>query len=60
MRKDNKYTPYDFFLACFPKEQLKGMVEQTSANLVIANKLATSTGKILNWIGVTILIDYAV
>ena len=55
-KKDCKYTPYDFFLACFPKEHLKAIAEQTSANLTIANKPPTSIGEVLKWIGVTILI----
>ena len=54
--KDNKYTPYDFFLSCFPKDQLRAMVEQTSANLTMASKPMTSIGEILKWIGINILI----
>jgi Transposase IS4 len=53
---NNKYTPYDFFMACFPKDQLKTMVEQTSAKLRIAGKPGTSIGELLKWFGINILI----
>jgi Transposase IS4 len=55
---DNKYkfTAYDFFLSCFPKDQLKSMVELTSASLRDANKQPTSVGELLKWFGITILI----
>ena len=48
--------PYDFFMACFPKEQLRLMVEETNASLRLAQKFPTTVGEILKWFGITILI----
>ena len=56
VKKDRKYTPYDYFMACFPKEQLKSMVELTSIALRKRNKKPLSYGELLKWFGVTILI----
>ena len=53
---NSKYTQYDFFMARFPKDQLRAMVEHTSDNLAMAGKPPSTTGEILKWIGVTILI----
>ena len=52
----NELSPFDFFMACFPKEQLKFMVEQTSASLQGAGKIPTLIGEILKWFGVTLLL----
>jgi hypothetical protein len=43
-------------MACFPKEHLKSMVEQTSAELQRAGHLPTSIGELLKWFGINILI----
>jgi Transposase IS4 len=48
-------TPYDFFMACFPKEQLKFMVENTSAQLRLFEKAPLTVGELLKWFGITIL-----
>ena len=31
--KGKKYTPFDFFMCCFPKKQLKEMVDRTTVKL---------------------------
>ena len=48
-------SPFDLFMASFPKEQLKFMLEQTTASLQMAGKSPTSIGEILKWFGVTLL-----
>jgi len=52
----SKYTPYNFFMACFPGDQLKSMVDLTSIALRVAGLPSTTTGKILKWLGITVLI----
>ena len=54
--KNQKFTPYDFFMACFPRDQLKAMLELTNASLKIAKKKLTSYGELLKWMGINILI----
>jgi Transposase IS4 len=54
--KNRKYTPFQFFMACFPETQLAAMLKMTDANLVAAGKDKTSRGELLKWFGVTILI----
>ena len=54
-RVKNELRPIDFFMASFPKEQLKFMVEHTSASLTSCGKAPTTTGEILKWFGVTML-----
>jgi Transposase IS4 len=49
------FTPFDYFMACFPRKQLKYMVDCCSANLRADGKAVTSTGEVLKWIGVTLL-----
>lgn len=49
------YTPWDFFMACFPKSQLKFMVEQTNAALTTAGLKPTSFGEVLKYLGVLVL-----
>jgi Transposase IS4 len=51
-----KNSPYDYFMACFPKEQLKFMVEETSEKLQDHGYATTTVGELLKWFGVTILI----
>ena len=43
-------------MACFPRTQLKFMVEHTSRKLVKAGKAPVTIGELLKWFGVTILI----
>ena len=50
------YSPYDFFMAAFPKTQLKFMVEETNKVLRQNCKPVTSMGEVLKWLGVTLLI----
>jgi hypothetical protein len=50
------FTPYDFFMAVFPRKQLKDMVRNTSANLKAQGKPEITTGELLKWFGITILI----
>jgi Transposase IS4 len=49
-------TPYDFFMAVFPRKQLKEMVTNTSANLKAHGQQEITTGELLKWFGITILI----
>jgi hypothetical protein len=51
----NKLTPFDCFMAMFPKKQLEEMVNATSLELEIYNKGPTSTGEMLKFFGVLIL-----
>jgi len=51
-----KYTPYDFFMACFPADQLSAMVDLTSVALRQAGHPPTTTGEVLKWLGITVLI----
>jgi Transposase IS4 len=51
----NTLKPFDFFMACFPKEQIKFMVEQTTLRLRSDGHTGTSLGEILKWFGITIL-----
>ena len=51
----NAFTPYDFFMACFPKDQLKFMVDKINIHLCQDGCLPLSTGELLKWFGVTIL-----
>lgn len=56
-KKENfSYSPYDFFMAVFPKEHLKFMVVNTSAALRKAGEEETNTGELLKYFGVSILI----
>ena len=55
-RDEPLLTEYDYFMACFPKTTLHQVVHRTSANLVRNKKDATSTGEILKFFGVMILI----
>ena len=48
--------PIDYFLAVFPKAQLKLMVEETSKKLVEAGKPKVTKGEILKWLGILLLI----
>ena len=52
----NLLKPYDFFMACFPKAQLKLMVDETNASLRAAQKQQVTMGELLKWFGITILI----
>ena len=56
VKKDRKYSPYDYFMACFPNEQFKSMVELTSIALWKCNNKPLSYGELLNWFGIPILI----
>ena len=51
----NELSPIDFFMASFPKDQLRFMVEHTSASLRLAGKPTTTMGELLKWMGVTLL-----
>ena len=46
----------DFFMAVFPKKQLSLMVEETSRKLTAVGKPRLTTGELLKWFGVLILI----
>jgi Transposase IS4 len=48
-------TPFDCFMACFPRKQLKLMVTQTTLNLREDGKVGTRIGELLKWFGVSIL-----
>ena len=50
-----KYTPYEFFMACFPKQQLTEMVSGTSTRLQLRGKPPVTKGEMLKWMGITIL-----
>ena len=57
--KDSQYKPLDFFLAVFPKKQLKEMQERTSAALLAAEPKPlqpTTIGEILKFFGVLLII----
>ena len=56
VKKDRKYSPYDYFMACFPNEQFKLMVELTSIALWKRNNKPLSYGELLKWFGIPILI----
>jgi len=53
---NTKYTPYKFFMACFPGGQLKSMVDLTSIAVREVGLPSTTTGEILKWLGITVLI----
>jgi len=50
-----KYTEYDCFMACFPKDQLMWMVEELNRQLPASNHEPTSVGELLKWFGILIL-----
>ena len=49
-------TPLDYFMAVFPREQLKMMVEETSVKLAVDGSPRTTQGEILKFFGVMLLI----
>ena len=51
----NAFTPYDFFMACFPKDQLRFMVDAINVKLRKDNTLPSSQGELLKWFGITIM-----
>ena len=55
-RKKKQFTPYDYFMAVFPREQLKAMVDLTNANLRVHNCKPTTVGEVLKWLGINVLI----
>ena len=46
---------YDYFMCCFPKKQLQDMVSQTNEKLSAADKGQLTTGELLKWLGITLL-----
>ena len=54
VKKHRSFTPYDYFMACFPREQLKAMVELTSAVLKLKGKKVLTYGELLKWFGINI------
>ena len=53
-----RYSPYDYFMVMFPREQLDAMVTFTSNNLRKDKKKPTTAGELLKWFGVTILFAF--
>jgi len=51
-----KISEYECFMSCFPKDQLFWMVRRLNLNLSIAGKKVTTTGELLKWFGVLVLI----
>ena len=51
-----KYSAIDYFLACFPKDQLKAMHDLTNEKLHRDSKKKVTYGELLKWMGITILI----
>ena len=54
-KKHRTFSPYDYFMAMFPQEQLKAMVEFTSISLRKDDKKPTCHGEMLKWLGITLL-----
>jgi Transposase IS4 len=53
---DKKIRPIKFFMTCFPKDQLKMMVEETSKELQRKGKPKVTKGEMLKWFGILLLI----
>jgi hypothetical protein len=51
-----KIRAMDFFMALFPKEQLRMMVEKTSERLLLNGHSKLTKGELLKWFGVLLLI----
>ena len=51
-----KHTELDCFMACFPKTQLKWMVERLNIALSRAKKKPTTMEELLKWFGVLMLV----
>jgi Transposase IS4 len=51
-----KVSTLDYFMAVFPKEQLRMMVEQTSDNLRMNGHPKVTKGELLKWFGILLLV----
>jgi hypothetical protein len=53
--EDDHMSPLDYFILMFPPKQLSAIVRLTNAELHLRDLQATTTGEILKWFGIIIL-----